>query len=155
MTLINTQGKFVVFNKGDHRKWTVVLRRICKRTRTETRGQEDAEIRTGLPGKSGIGWSCSASASVFSSVDPPYGSSSFTDFLCAAAFFCLVSFSTLLQGEIKGFILSSIIPVHASKETTSQLVALQQWCKWNLTDYNYAAHLCLYIHQPRSITSFL
>lgn len=32
---------------------------------------EDAEIRAGVPGSSGIGWSCSASASVFSSVDPP------------------------------------------------------------------------------------
>lgn len=35
----------------------------------------------------------------------------------------------------------------ASKETSSQVVALQQWHKFNLTDKNYAARLCLYIHQ--------
>lgn len=73
----------------------------CDRTKTD---RQHMAIRTkrGIPGSSGMGWSSSASASVFSSVEPPYGSSSFTTFTPAAAFFCLLSFSTLCTKVRKG-----------------------------------------------------
>lgn len=74
-----------------------------KETKTKMRTNRD------ILGSSGMGWSCSASASVFSSVDPPYGSSSFTIFPPPAAFFCLLSFSTLLQGQKKGLVTSLML----------------------------------------------
>lgn len=112
--------------------------------------REDAERRTDVPGSSGIGWSCSASASVFSSVDPPYGSSSFTIFVSAAAFFWPLWFSTLLQGQKKHllYLLCCMVPYLPLKRrslSACRLGADETWLKKKNSSQDYIALLPLYI----------
>lgn len=109
------------------------------------------------PGSSGMGSSASASASVFSSVDPPKGSSSSTPFLSFSPFFCRLSLSTLQTRERKAVyerggmkLLTDALLVSLNEETPHLFIML--WCRTtNTTDRT--RHFCPHTKETPTLSS--
>ena len=121
--------------------WTISKNKLTHTASTDhtERGRQGQTDRD-RPGNSGMGLSSSASASVFSSVDPPKGSSSFTPFLSFSPSFCRLALSTLPTREKKTVyetgvmkLLIDALLVSLNEETPHLFILL--WCSTtNTTD---------------------